>query len=173
MRASLSMALIWAGIATTACGGESESNGYHPAAGGTGGSSTIPDGGSTPTDGTGGGSTIPDGGFTPTDAGSDSAIVDIINAVPIPDSGPMAACAGCLSDQCANEIAACAANPACANGMACMASDCGTGASGTPDLACAMGCFGGDLAAMQEAMAVATCASGSCTDPCGSTMDGG
>lgn len=58
----------------------------------------------------------------------------------------------------------CITDPACAQGLGCVVTDCGIG--GTPDFQCVLGCFDGDLGAALDALQAVGCIFGTCGDVC-------
>jgi len=106
------------------------------------------------------------------DAGRDS-FIDIWEVFPIPDSGPIGACASCVRDKCGTQVNACVNDPVCRAGLACTATSClGGGGPGGFDLACVAKCFGGDLSKAFQAINTFTCVISGCGTACGGLLGG-
>lgn len=110
-------------------------------------------------------STIPD-------ADPPDRYIDIWEVFPIPDSGPIGACASCVRDTCGAQVNDCINDATCRSGLACSMTRCLAGGGGTPDLACLSGCFGGDLSKAFKAISVFTCITGKCSMQCGGLIGG-
>lgn len=149
----------------TACGGDVGSQGS-PSGGrqGGAGSSSSPE--------TGGAPSVPAGsGGVPSDAGVDASwLADASlfweggvpwDALPLPDSGPVAECVGCARDQCAEPIDACVTDPACSRGLACAAVACESN-----DTACYTACFEDDTTAIVAGTLAMACLLGQCGESC-------
>lgn len=98
--------------------------------------------------------------------------IDFFDLFPIPDSGPIGACATCVADHCRSQVNACLNDTACRNGMVCTVMKC-LGGGGTPDFACVLGCFGGDFGEAAKAISAFTCVISSCGSTCGGIFGGG
>lgn len=105
--------------------------------------------------------------------------IDIWEVFPIPDSGPIGACASCVRDQCGAQVNACVNSPECRTGLACTMTRClagggggGGGGTGGFDLKCVTDCFGGDLSKAFQAISMFTCITGKCGTPCGGLTGG-
>jgi hypothetical protein len=100
--------------------------------------------------------------------------IDFFDLFPIPDSGPIGACATCVKDNCADAVNKCLNDPDCRAGMLCTITTCLAGGTGTtPDLTCVLGCFGGDFTKALEAINAFTCVIGKCGSSCGGIFGGG
>jgi hypothetical protein len=133
------------------------------------------------------GSVLPDGAViddsaVPVDTGTrpdarrDSAPdgwIDIFDAIPfpIPDSGPIGACATCVADKCRGQVNSCVNDPACLQGLGCVVQKCLAGGTGF-DMACLAGCFNGDFTAMLTAVNAFSCVTGTCGSACGGLLGG-
>lgn len=132
--------------------------------------------------------TTVDSGITIVEAGADSSMppppdagrdtfIDIWEVFPIPDSGPIGACASCVRDKCGDRVNACINDPACRAGLACTMTRClaggGGGGPGGFDFACVAGCFGGDIGKAGLAISTFTCVIGTCGSACGGLLGGG
>jgi hypothetical protein len=124
-------------------------------------------------DGGTGGTSLPG-----SDAGQDGlgSLLGLLDALPIPDSGPAAECVTCLRDQCAQPLLTCLSDPACQQGITCVVTTCasaltgGAAGAGGTDLLCMLACFGGDLGAAAKAGGALTCVTGTCTSTCSSLL---
>jgi hypothetical protein len=193
-------------ITASACGGrsplDSDINGsYGP--GTTGGTTTSPtadassgaDGGVTFVGGDDASVTTepaPVDGSAPTTPSVDAAPasdaaatkdswIDIFDVLPIPDSGPIGACATCIKDSCSMQVNDCVNDATCRAGVQCTLMKClggmgggggGGGGFGGIDPACALGCFGGDYTKALAAVAVFQCVTSTCGSQCGSLLGG-
>ena len=102
--------------------------------------------------------------------------IDFFDIFPIPDSGPIGECATCVATNCSKQVNTCLNDPVCRNGLACTVMKClagGGGGGGMPDLACVLGCFGGDFGKAAEAIGAFTCVTGKCGGACGGLIGGG
>ena len=79
-------------------------------------------------------------------------------------------CLGCVAQNCPDTLA-CVTDPACIQGIGCVVATCMSG--GQPDMACALGCFNGDMSAALAALSAMTCVFGTCGDTCGGLIPGG
>lgn len=163
------------GGGTAGSGGSSEGG-----SAGIGGSAGA-QGGSAGKGGTGGkGGSSGKGG----NAGTGSGGKDLFDAgIPIPDSGPVGECTGCLADKCAKSINACYNNPNCLQGIQCAVQKCfagglpvgGGGATGGQDFGCLLACFNNDVQAAFGAIQMFQCITSTCGAQCGGGIlgDGG
>jgi hypothetical protein len=87
------------------------------------------------------------------------------DALPVPDSGPVAECVGCARDECVEPIDACLANPECARGLVCAGLTCEA-----EDAECLTQCFQGDSTAGLAGLAVVACLLGQCGEDCVSDL---
>jgi len=108
---------------------------------------------------------------------------------PLPDSGPVGQCVGCLKDNCDSQINSCYNNPDCAQGIQCAVTQClggnilggmgggpgPGGMGGGPDPACLLQCFNGDPGAAFAAVQTFQCVTQTCGGDCGGGFfgDGG
>lgn len=100
--------------------------------------------------------------------------IDFFDIFPIPDSGPIGACASCVASNCSAQVNACLNDPTCRNGLTCVVTKClGGGGPGGFDLTCVFGCFGGDFSKASEAISAFTCVTGKCGSACGGVLGGG
>lgn len=125
----------------------------------------------------------------PADAGSD--FFDAL-PFPLPDSGPVGECVGCLQENCNDAINKCYNDPNCVDGIQCAITDCfassalgggqggpgglgGLGGGNGLDFQCLLGCFGGDPTAVFAAVQTFQCITQTCGDQCGGGIlgDGG
>ena len=97
--------------------------------------------------------------------------IDFFDLFPIPDSGPLGTCATCVADNCRDQVNACLNDPTCRTGLICTVTTC-LGGGGTPDLTCALGCFGGDFSTATEAISAFTCVVSKCGSDCGGIFGG-
>lgn len=172
--------LAWMGVAA-ACGGrsgigladfESASGLDAAAAGGSGGGNH--DGGIVPQDGSG--ERPADTSATDSRPQQDTAVDQgsTLDGFPIPDSGPIADCYACITGKCGQAFNACFGDPACQSGYQCVLRTCMTGgADGGINAQCAMGCFGGNMIATMEALALFQCLGQNCISQCASLGDAG
>jgi hypothetical protein len=126
-------------------------------------------------------------GGNPSDAGSD--FFDAL-PFPLPDSGPVGECIGCLQENCNDSINGCYNDPSCVDGIQCAITDCfassalgggqGAGGQGGPgggglDFGCLLGCFNGDPTAVFAAVQAFQCITQTCGEKCGGGIlgDGG
>lgn len=158
-----------------------QGTGFHPCMGcpeNQGGSSQGGEGGSS-NGGDAGNSTAGKGG-EPADGGSD--FFDAL-PFPLPDSGPVGECVGCLQENCNDAINKCYNNKKCVDGIQCAVTSCfaggaldggGSGGNGM-NFQCLLGCFGGDPMAVLSAMQAFQCITQTCGDSCGGGIlgDGG
>lgn len=104
--------------------------------------------------------------------------IDIWEVFPIPDSGPLGACASCVRDKCGAQVNECINSPECRSGLACTVTRClagGGGGGGGPggfDLKCVTDCFGGDLGKAFKAISTFTCIMSNCNTACGGVFGG-
>jgi hypothetical protein len=114
---------------------------------------------------------VTDSGVTTTPT-KDSGI-DIWDVFPIPDSGPIGACATCVKDSCGAQVNDCLNDAACRSGVTCTVTKCLTGGgTGGFDIACVLGCFGGDTSKAFLAVSVFTCITSTCGKECTSLLPG-
>lgn len=99
--------------------------------------------------------------------------IDIFDAIPfpIPDTGPIGACASCVADKCRNQVNTCVNDPACLQGLGCVVQSC-LGSGGGFDLACLQGCFNGNFTTMLNAINAFSCVTGTCGSACGGLLGG-
>ncbi|MCS6898898.1 MAG: hypothetical protein RMJ98_04515 [Myxococcales bacterium] len=165
-----------------------DGKGFEPCQGCPGGQGG--EGGNSGPGGSGGGGGA---GGTPEDAGAD--FFDAL-PFPLPDSGPIGECVGCLQEQCGDAINACYNDPDCIDGIQCAITDClassalgggpgggsggpgglgGLGGGGGLDFACLLSCFNGDPTAVFKAVNAFQCITQTCGDKCGGGIvgDGG
>ena len=125
---------------------------------------------------------LPDGSIPPGDSGKPDArppppdSIDFFDIFPIPDGGPIGACASCVASHCAKQVNACLNDPTCRTGLLCTVTKCVGGGGGGPggfDFACILGCFGGDFGKAAEAVAAFTCVISNCGSTCGGILGGG
>lgn len=148
--------------------GNGTSQGGAAAAGGSTGGTSGNNGGTAGSAGKGkGGSSTGTGGKDLFDSG-----------IPIPDSGPIGECTGCLQDKCKSSINACYNNPKCLSGIQCAITQClagggqGQGGMGQGQggmnggTQCLLMCFDGDLGAGLAAIQAFQCISQQCGDQC-------
>ena len=127
--------------------------------------------------------TVRDSGPAPKpDTAGVDRFIDIWDVIPIPDSGPIGACASCVRDKCGSSVNQCINSAKCRDGLACVATRClagaagGGGGGGGPggiDFKCLNDCFGGDFAAAGLAITTFTCVLNNCGPTCGSIFGGG
>jgi hypothetical protein len=150
-------------------------------------------GGAGGTSGAGGSSGEGGSGGKPQDGGAD--FFDAL-PFPLPDSGPVGECVGCLQENCGDSINACYNDPDCVDGIQCAITDClassalgggpgggsggpgglgGLGGGGGLDFACLLGCFNNDPTAVFKAVTAFQCITQTCGDKCGGGIlgDGG
>jgi hypothetical protein len=114
-----------------------------------------------------------------TDTRTEDRFIDIWDVFPIPDSGPIGACASCVRDKCGDSVNKCINDPKCRAGLACTVTRClagGGGGGGGPggfDFMCILGCFDGDFAAAGTAISTFSCVLGTCGSVCGGLIGGG
>ena len=123
-------------------------------------------------------SVTPDTAVSKPDTAGVDRYIDIWDVFPIPDSGPIGACASCVRDKCGSNVNACINSAKCRSGLACVATKCLTGAGGGGgtggiDFKCLNDCFGGDFAAAGLAITTFTCVINNCGATCGSILGGG
>jgi hypothetical protein len=87
------------------------------------------------------------------------------DALPVPDSGPIAECVGCAHDECAEPIDACVTSPQCARGLVCAGLTCEA-----EDTECLTQCFQGDPMAVLAGTLAVACLLGQCGEACVSDL---
>lgn len=85
--------------------------------------------------------------------------------------GDVMDCMSCVSENCPG-IQECLMTADCRDGILCAMQDCmgGSGPGGF-DIACASGCFGGNMATAMSAFQGIMCAMNTCGDSCGNLLD--
>ena len=86
------------------------------------------------------------------------------------DGGSVIACGSCVITSCGSSILMCLEDTGCRTTLQCVTTTCLS--SGSPDLACVVGCAAGDLSGALQIFQVFQCVTGTCGSDCGSVLGG-
>ncbi len=153
----------------SACGGSSEDDDFSGSPTGSGGSA----GSSAGSAGSAGNAGSPTGsGGGPAPVGGSGGLMGMGGMLPFPMlDGGAGECLNCVTMSCP-DAQACFMDPACVQGALCAATTCTQGDGGTDQLACWLGCFGGDTQAALSAFTAFSCVLTSCGDGCSGALGG-
>jgi hypothetical protein len=104
----------------------------------------------------------------PIDAAPD--VAPVMDAAP--DRGPIVHCLSCVQQMCGQQIVMCLTDTQCRMTLQCAVQNCFMGGGAGFDPQCLLQKCGQNLAGFAQVLAVVTCVTGKCGEPCISLLGG-